>query len=90
MRKLGISLAALAMLASTGASAAINMERFFRGVVFPSKGACEVALNHERNDRRQSGDIAPHIMGQTFNGYVQWYFDCVQVERGSWIVVRIL
>lgn len=90
MRKLGISLAAMAMLASTSTSAAVDMARFFSGVVFPSKGACEVALNHERNDRRQSGDISPHIRGQTFNGYVQWYFDCVEIDRGSWIVIRIL
>lgn len=88
MKKFLSGLALSAVLVSQAAVAAERPDRYFADSVFASKGACERALNRMRNENRQAGDMGRYITGDTYNAYVQWYFDCAEVGKNAWIVVR--
>lgn len=64
-----------------------TLEDFFDGKQYTNRGQCEAALVRERNDRRVNDGNTGSYTDPEYNRVVNTKYECIEVVRGTWIVV---
>ena len=89
MKKISFVLSAAAIAAANLGIGTINTASANENQTFSSYGQCRSALAKTRNETRQGeGLFGPGYTG-SFNAWVRYHYECVEVDRNVWVILRV-